>query len=191
MYRKYPTRKPRTFKKRRTSMVKKRYVSKRRYYPKRRSVTPRLSPRGIYVPVSRADYLTLSNAADTIYYERPRLQSDETFLKFAKIYNKYRVFSITINVVPHQNSIFYFNTQGDADPLKYVIYRVSPDTIGTSTSPTSFKQAMTMPGAKAYNFSQSARRTRVALMGVVRNYLNNDSFTTANIVPVRQSTRTP
>ena len=81
--------------------------------------------------------------------------------------------------------------QGEADPLKYVIYRVEADTIGTATNPTSFKQAMTMPGARAYNLSQSACRTRYASMGVIRDYVNQESFTEQGTIAVRQACRTP
>lgn len=151
----------------------------------------RVSPRPVTVPCSSTQYATLKTDADVIIAPIPSLASNDMFGRYKTIYNKYKAMTITINIQPHQNSSFMYNVQGSGDPLKYVIYRVSPDTIGTHTNPTTFREAMSMPGAIAYNLTQAARRTRKARMGVVNNYVNNSSFTTTNVVPVRHSTYTP
>lgn len=193
MYRRYPTRRRRVSKRRPTAAAKKRLLYKRRnYYRKKKyALTPRLSPRSITVPVARARYITLSTTDNVIADVTPVVGSSFTFNKFGEIYNKFRVMSITVNVVPHQNAAYFKEIQGASEPLKYVVYRVAPDTIGTSTNPTSYKEAMMMPGAKAYNLTQTCTRKRVALMGVVRNYCNNASFTVDNTVAVRQACRAP
>lgn len=170
-------------------MYKKKYY-KRKYYP-RRTNSPRLSPRGITVPVSFTQRVILSNTADTIQQGRPRLDTSPLYNKFQDIYNKYKVQSITIHVQPHQNSAYFYDIKGVDEPLKYVVYRVSPDTIGTNTNPTSFREAMSMPGAKAYPFNRACTRTRIALMGIVREYCTDPSFTTTNVTPVRGSVRAP
>ena len=97
---------------------------------------PRLTPRSITVPLPQtSDPINLETSKNIVFSSRPVLFNNLTFQKFADIYQKFKVYSITITVIPHQNTIWYFNTQGANDPLKYVVYRVSPDTIGTATTP--------------------------------------------------------
>lgn len=189
MYRRYSKKKRSPLKKRTT--IRRRTYKKRYARKWRKQVTPRLTPRGISVPVSRVIYKSLSTSADTIVDPAPDLSASSEFQRFANIYNKYRVMSIGINVVPHQNNAFYYNIQGLKEPLRYVVYRMAPDTLGSSTNPSTYREAMLMPGAKSYPLTRTCRRRRIALIGKTVEYLAAQEFTTSNTITVRQACRTP
>lgn len=194
MYRRYALKKKKRTIRKRPSPFKRKVFRRRRYY-KKRSVNPRLSFKGITVPVSQQDVVTLSTAADTVFAPAPALNTSALHSKFAVIYNKYRVMYTSISVQPNQFSSYYFGQLGYNEPLKYVVYKVAPDmdpnSTNTAVTPNNFKDAMRMPGARAYPLTRACRRSRPATYGVIRNYQTSAPFDTTTVTKVRQACRTP
>lgn len=112
-------------------------------------------------------------------------------LNYSNIYNKYKPLKLSINVIPTNMSSYYYNIGGEGEPLRYVVYKQAPDTIGNGTTPTSYRQAMMMPGARSYKFTQSCRRVRLCLVGIKRELLTSASFTLDDCNPHRMSMRAP
>lgn len=159
-------------------------------------VTPRLSVPPITVPIARKDAVLLDpgtapNYIGTIFVPRPSLSSFPIYQRFGAIYNKFRVMKISINIIPKQMNAAYYNKRSVDNPMRYVVWRFTPDQIGIVADPLNYKEAMAMPGARSYSLNQSCYRTRLAYMGTIRQYLQSNTFDESGMVDVRQAVRAP
>ncbi|ACQ78167.1 hypothetical protein [Circovirus-like genome CB-A] len=167
------------------------YTPKKSYRPYRKfkSVNPKIKVPNIKVPIAFSSTVALSTSADKIFTPEPTLKDNEVHDTYTRVYNKHKVVSIVNYVQPHQYSSYYYNLVGNGEPLKYVVYKITPDTLGDESKPTNFREAMAMPGARAYSLTRSSKRMRIAQMGVVNTYLKGSEFVDANLTNVRQSRR--